>query len=254
MFPMSYSAREDIEVVGLLASSFAYGRVAQFSGVIESILGIMGDSPSGFIREFSPKRMGRLFRGIKYRFNETEDIICLIYIMGQILRKYGGVENAFLKHYSDDDHDTGSAISGFSRTALGFDTSPVYGRDLKPSGLRQFFPSPGSGGASKRACLFLRWMVRDRDIDFGIWKNIPKSRLVIPLDTHIMRVSRCLGFTKRKSAGWKAALEITVALRALDPDDPLKYDFALCHRGIAGVCRSMHCPGCELERFRNEAA
>jgi len=120
----------------------------------------------------------------------------------------------------------------------------VYGRNIHPSGMTQFFPSPAKGSACKRINLFLRWMVRDKDIDFGLWRSIPANRLVIPLDIHIARISRCLGFTKRASADWKAAIEITEALKKLDPADPLKYDFALCHHGISGVCRGRNNPGC----------
>jgi uncharacterized protein (TIGR02757 family) len=94
--------------------------------------------------------------------------------------------------------------------------------------------------------LFLRWMIRDKDIDFGIWKGIPKNKLIIPLDTHIARISRCLGLTKRASQDWKMAEEITGALKTLDPEDPLKYDFALCHQGISGVCSARHCDDCGL--------
>ena len=89
--------------------------------------------------------------------------------------------------------------------------------------------------------LFLRWMVRDRDIDFGLWKGIPGNLLVIPLDTHIARISRCLGLTGRRSRDWKMAVEITENLKRLDPEDPLKYDFALCHQGITGLCREGAC-------------
>ena len=103
-------------------------------------------------------------------------------------------------------------------------------------GLIQFFPSPSKGSACKRMNLFLRWMIRKRDIDFGIWKGIPENKLIIPLDTHIAKISRCLGFTKRRSQDWKMAVEITDALKKLDPDDPLKYDFAMCHYGISGLC------------------
>jgi uncharacterized protein (TIGR02757 family) len=87
-------------------------------------------------------------------------------------------------------------------------------------------------------------VVRDRDIDFGIWKGIPKNKLVIPLDTHIMKISQCLGFTKRKSADWKTAVEITESLKRFDPEDPLKYDFALCHHGISGLCKGIGSDGC----------
>jgi len=91
-------------------------------------------------------------------------------------------------------------------------------------------------------------MIRDRDIDLGIWKNISKDKLVIPLDTHIMKISRCLGFTKRNSADWKTAVEITESLKRFDPVDPLKYDFALCHHGVSGICKGIRdrsvCSGC----------
>jgi uncharacterized protein (TIGR02757 family) len=97
-------------------------------------------------------------------------------------------------------------------------------------------------------------MVRRSDIDFGLWRDIPENRLVIPLDTHIMRVSGCMGLTKRKSPGWKTALEITNALKQFDPDDPLKYDFALCHRGIQGLCGKDKCEDCDLKEFKGPRA
>jgi uncharacterized protein (TIGR02757 family) len=94
--------------------------------------------------------------------------------------------------------------------------------------------------------LYLRWMIRDRDIDFGLWQGIPKDKLIIPLDTHIARIGKCLGLTERSSADWKMAAEITASLKRLDSSDPLKYDFALCHQGIAGVCSAKKCEGCSL--------
>jgi len=86
-------------------------------------------------------------------------------------------------------------------------------------------------------------MVRDRDIDFGLWKGVPKNKLIIPLDTHIARISRCLGLTFRKTQDWKMAVEITESLKRFDPEDPVKYDFALCHHGISGVCKGVKDPG-----------
>ncbi len=97
---------------------------------------------------------------------------------------------------------------------------------------------------------FIRWIVRKKDIDLGIWELIPPSKLIIPLDTHIARISRCLGLTDRKSPDWKMAADITESLKKLDPGDPLKYDFALCHQGISGLCKgikSSHtCTDCDL--------
>ncbi|GAB4418955.1 MAG: TIGR02757 family protein [Thermodesulfovibrionales bacterium] len=215
--------------------------------MIKKILSAMGESPSAFLMDFRVKRHGRLF-SLKYRFNETDDIVCLLFIVHELLRKYSSLENVFERHYSLNDTVTGSGIAGFINEALSIDTSPIYGRNIHPPGLTQFFPSPIKGSACKRMNLFLRWMVRDRDIDFGIWKWMPKNKLIIPLDTHIAKISRCLGFTRRASSDWKTAVEITEALKVFDPEDPLKYDFALCHQGISRLCRGSKdragCRGC----------
>lgn len=235
-FPHRYKNPEDIEIAGFIASCFAYGRVDLFKPVIGRILSLMGSSPCAFLIEFKAERDGRLFSGIKYRFNENLDILCLLYVMGEILKKRNSLENALKAYYRNKDINIGNALEGFIDYIIGIDTSGVYGRNIKPDGFLQFFPSPAKGSACKRMNLFLRWMIRDRDIDFGIWKGIPKNKLVIPLDTHIARISRCLGFTKRKADNWKTAVEITEALKKLDPEDPLKYDFAMCHHGIAGLC------------------
>ena len=239
--PHQYREKRDIEVAGFIASALAYGRVTLFTPVIDRILAPMGENPAAFIAGFDPKKDARRFDGIKYRFNNTEDIVCLIYALSAILGKYGSIEKAFLESY--DGRAVSTAISGMVRHVLSMNKTPVYGRDINPSGFKQFFPSPERGSSCKRMNLFLRWMVRSRDIDFGIWKGISANRLVIPLDTHIARISRCLGLTARRSRDWKMAEEITESLRMLDPDDPLKYDFALCHQGIMGLCRTRDCKG-----------
>jgi len=238
-FPHRYKEERDIEATGFIASALAYGKVTLFAPVIDAILAPMGKNPAVFIADFDPEKDARRFDGIKYRFNNTEDIVCLIYALSAILGRYGSIEEAFLESY--DGRAVSTAISGVVRHVLSINKTPVYGRDINPSGFKQFFPSPEKGSSCKRMNLFLRWMVRSRDIDFGIWKGIPANRLVIPLDTHIARISRCLGLTGRRSNDWKTAVEITEALKALDPEDPLKYDFALCHQGIMGLCRSGDC-------------
>ncbi|HYQ48198.1 MAG TPA: TIGR02757 family protein [Thermodesulfovibrionales bacterium] len=242
--PHRYGEPRDIEIAGFLASCFAYGKVELFKPVAEKLLSAMGESPSDFLHQFSLGRHARLFRGIQYRFNRNEDILCLLFLLHTVLRKEGSLEASFMKHCRDEDRDVGSALSGMISDFLSINTATVYGRNIRPAGLMQFFPSPERGSACKRQNLFLRWMVRDRDIDFGIWKHVPKNKLVIPLDTHIMRISLCLGFTRRRSADWKTAVEITEALRQLDPEDPLKYDFALCHHGISGLCKGVSGDGC----------
>jgi uncharacterized protein (TIGR02757 family) len=248
-FPHRYKDARDVEVVAFLSSCFAYGRVDVFKGAIERILKHMGESPYDFLLHLDIGKAGRLFSGIKYRFNENEDILCLLFVIHCMLKKDSSIETVFMKSYRSDDATIGGGLSGFVRAMLEIDTKKVYGRNIRPAGYLQFFPSPANGSACKRANLFLRWMIRDRDIDFGIWKGIPKNRLVIPLDTHIARISRCLGFTSRKSADWRTAVEITEALKLLDPDDPLKYDFALCHHGISGMCKNNAetCGSCVLK-------
>lgn len=236
-FPHRYRKTGDIEVAAFLASSFAYGKVTLFKPVVEKILNLMGRSPSDFLLNVSIRRESKRFEGIQYRFNKNEDILCLLLMLQTILKEEGSLKNAFMRHYRSADADIGSALAGMVEALLAVNTSVIYGSNARPAGLLQFLPSPAQGSACKRLCLYLRWMVRDRDIDFGIWKEVGKDRLVIPVDTHIMRISRCLGFTKRKAANWKTAVEITRALKQFDPQDPLRYDFALCHHGISGICR-----------------
>jgi uncharacterized protein (TIGR02757 family) len=235
--PHRYNDPADVEIAAFLASSFAYGKVGLFKPVVEKVLSAMGTSPADFLYHYSLSRHARLFHGIQYRFNRNEDILCLLFMLHVMLRKEGSLEGSFMMHYQDEDENIGNGLSGMINGFLSINTAKVYGRNIKPAGLVQFFPSPEKGSTCKRQNLFLRWMVRDRDIDFGIWKGIPKNRLIIPLDTHIMKISRCLGLTNRNSQDWKNAVEITMALMKFDPADPLKYDFALCHQGISGLCR-----------------
>lgn len=251
-FPHLYSNPRDIEIAAFISSSLAYGRVELFIPVIRDILGKMGKSPYEFVGNLDLKKR-YLFQGIKYRFNSHDDIVCLLYVLSTVLNRYGSIENLFKHHQKEDDPDISSGLKGMIEAMLDIDTSPVYGRDVKPGGFLQFFPLPQRGSACKRMNLLLRWMIRDRDIDFGIWKGIGKNKLIIPLDTHIARISRCLGFTGRKSLDWKMALEVTESLRLLDPVDPLKYDFALCHHGISRACSKGNCKGCKfsLDKFSN---
>lgn len=236
-FPHRYKRPEDIEVVGLIAASLAYGRVTLFKPVLERIFKIMGESPSDFLLRFDIKKNAPLFSDIKYRMNKNEDILCLIYLISAVLKEHGSLKRLFMSFYNPMDDDIGPALSGFVDYFLKIDTSAVYGKDIRPFGLLQFLPSPVNGSTCKRFNMFLRWMVRSGDgVDFGIWNEIAPSKLIIPLDTHIARISRNIGLTERKSADWKMAKEITDNLKIFDPYDPVKYDFALCHMGISGDC------------------
>lgn len=244
--PLRYKNKEDAEAAGFIAALMAYGGVRGFLPVIDAVLEPMGASPGAFLMEFHPKKQGKLFQGIKYRFSRTEDILCLLHAMGNMMRTHGSLEAAFMRHHRTDDPDVGRALAGFMAGFLGVNTNAVYGENTRPRGYRFFFPSPRDGSPCKRANLFLRWMVRRDGPDLGLWQGVSPSRLVIPLDTHTGRVSRCLGLTGRKADDWRAAVEITSALRAFDPLDPVKYDFALCHLGISGACSAARCAGCGI--------
>ena len=130
-------------------------------------------------------------------------------------------------------------LSVFTRRMLTLDGFPFYAEGILPQNarVRYLLCSPEKGSACKRMNLFLRWMVRRNDgIDFGLWEDVSPSQLIIPLDTHVGRISRSIGLTKYKNTNWKAALEVTESLRAFDEADPVKYDFAFSRLGILGVC------------------
>jgi uncharacterized protein (TIGR02757 family) len=246
--PHQFQEPKDIEVSGFIASCFSYGKVQLFKPVIKSLMSIMGQSPFDFILNFDVRRQRDLFAGLRYRFNKNDDVIALLHVLHKIVSKHGSIESVFKQHYNAGDSSIEGGLVGLIDTFLEVDTSIVYGDEQKRGGYLQFFPSPSGGSACKRINMFLRWMIRDRDIDFGIWKRIPKNKLVIPLDVHIARISRCLGFTQRSSQDWKMALEITESLKRIDPQDPLKYDFALCHQGIAKLCSASRCSHCALKK------
>ena len=123
-------------------------------------------------------------------------------------------------------------VDGF----LDQDLSAVFPRNRLSYGFKHWFPLPSTGGACKRLQLYLRWMVRREAPDFGIWSEVPPSALLMPVDTHIENMARSIGLTRRRSRNWRMVEEISGKLKDLDPDDPVKYDFALCHKRMSGQC------------------
>ena len=163
--------------------------------------------------------------------------MALLIVLRRMLTEAGSIEGFFLERDDPASADIGPALDAFSRRALESDLREAYGRRLPERlGVCYFFPRPTAGSACKRLNLFLRWMVRKDAIDMGVWTRVSASRLIVPLDTHVIRVGRCLGLTRYTSPGWKMAAEITAALRALRPDDPVRYDFSLCHVGMMNAC------------------
>ncbi|MGH7381203.1 MAG: TIGR02757 family protein [Candidatus Methylomirabilales bacterium] len=231
-FPHRYYRPEDIEVVGFIASCFAYGRVEGFTPPIDTLLAVLGDHPCRSLLAFDPRRDTERLRAFSYRFNTARDATCLLWFLRQTLERYGSLRACYLAGYRDRDADTRPALTAFVTTLLRLDPRPVYGRGRLSPGMHHLLPSPARGGACKRLHLFLRWMVRQDHIDFGLWPELPPAKLIIPLDTHVAQVSRRLRLTRMKSPGLAMALEITENLKRFDPADPVKYDFALCRLGM----------------------
>ena len=234
-FLHKYKNPRDIEVVGLIASSLAYGRIDLFKPVIENILTEMGARPYQYVMKFSPKRELHKFKKLNYRMTRGIDIACMIYAMHIICRKYGSLKQMFYSFYKKSDGDLKIALSQMTDFFCSIDTMPVYGKTVYPRSYLFLFPSPAKGSPCKRLNLFLRWMIRNGDgVDFGIWNKIPPSKLIIPLDIHISRAANYLSLSKRKNPSWKMAKEITETLKLIDPADPVRFDFSLCHLTMSG--------------------
>jgi uncharacterized protein (TIGR02757 family) len=230
-----YSEPADREVVGFCAAALAFGRVASVLQSIERLMVVLGPSPAAFVRGFNPKRDGREIKPLIHRWTRGADLIALLIILRRMLES-GSIERFFAVGFDPAAADISGALESFSERALAIDLREAYGNTPRHPGVGYFFPRPSSGSGCKRMNLFLRWMVRKDAVDLGVWSGIPPSKLIVPLDTHVIRVGRCLRLTRYTSPGWKMAAQITELLRALDPVDPVKYDFSLCHIGMAEQC------------------
>jgi uncharacterized protein (TIGR02757 family) len=239
----------DREVVGFCAAGLAFGRVSSVLQSIEALLQVMGPTPAAFVRDFDPVRHGPRLAPLVHRWIRGRDLVALLLVLQRMLRESGSIEAFFRDGDEPSQAHIGAALDAFSTRALRTDLRAAYGRRVpKARGVSYFFPRPSSGSACKRLNLFLRWMVRRDAIDLGVWTTVSPSRLIVPLDTHVIRLGRCLRLTKYTSPGWKMAEEITASLRKLHPEDPVRYDFSLCHVGMMSACgfgkpqRDSQCP------------
>lgn len=255
-----YGRLDDREIVAFLAAGLAFGRVASVMASIESVCAAIGPAPAAFVRNFEPTRDGEGLRAIGHRWTRGEDLVALVWTLRQLIEQHGSLEKSFVPGLASAAPDVEGALEAFAHRARAVDLRPAYGRRPRRPGSHYFFSRPSTGSACKRLNLFLRWMVRQDAIDPGGWTSVPARQLVVPLDTHTIRVGKCLRLTRRASPGWKMASEITAALRAFDPDDPVRYDFALCHLSMMGACgygtkqRDAQCPlrgHCHAQRARS---
>ncbi len=223
VFLHRYPDLRDREVAGLLAAALAYGRVAQIHASVERLLRGMGPSPHRFVIQATARDIAAVTRSFQHRWTRGPQIAQLLTRMQRMVRLDGSIEAGFAKGF-EPDHETVIPALGVFVDSL---------RGDEPA-LRGLVPHPRDGSACKRMNLFLRWMVRKDEIDPGGWTAIPASRLVVPLDVHMHRAARRMKLTRRNQADLRAALEVTAAFRRICPEDPVRYDFALTRRGMAG--------------------
>lgn len=253
MFLHRYNNPADIEVVGLVCSSLAYGQVPIIQRNIQRVLDPMGKHPADYVRGFDVRTRASDFSGIAHRFNRGPDIVVLLCFMKQMLEHDGSIGGFFRAGYEPDAANIEGSLTSFVTRTLALDCTPVYPDGILPkhAGVRFFFPSPAHKSACKRLNLYLRWMVRCNDeLDFGLWDFVSPSQLLIPLDTHVARICTLIGLTNHKSPGWTMAVEITENLKKLDPFDPVKYDFAISRLGILERCPKVptrhNCSECSI--------
>ena len=231
-----YAERADQEVAGFVAAGLAFGRVASVLESVQAVLEVMGPSPAAFVRRFDPRRNRQVLTTLGHRWIAAHDLAALFLVLRHMLRAAGSIEAFFVRGYDRRGTDVGSALDSFSTRAKAVDVASAYGTTRAPRRVSYFFPRPSDGSACKRLNLYLRWMVRHDRIDLGTWTEVDPAHLVVPLDVHVIRVGRCLRLTRYRSPGWPMAREITEGLRRLEPSDPVRYDFSLCHLGMQGAC------------------
>ena len=223
--PHRYTLLQDIEIAGFFAAIMAWGQRKTIINKANELMLLMDNSPHQFLMQHQEKDRKR-FLAFKHRTFQPDDVIFLIDVLQRFYQHHDSLEDAFADSIKEGDDDVYHGLSGFYN--LIFDHPVVMERT------RKHIATPVQKSACKRLNMYLRWMVRqdDKGVDFGLWKRISPSQLVVPLDLHVGNVARKLGLLDRKINDWQAAKELTGRLKEFDPIDPVKYDFALFGVGI----------------------
>ncbi len=222
-FLYRYGDVRDREIVALIASSLAYGRVAQILRSTSRVLRLM-PSPAEFIRTSNEASLRNSLKGFKHRFTTGDEMASMMLGAKRMIGRYGSLEACFCSGLDGRDETVLPALCSFTsqlNSSVGVRRSSLV-------------PLAKDGSACKRLNLFLRWMVRRDRVDPGGWFEVPVSKLLVPLDVHMHRICLSLGLTGRKQGDMRTTLEVTAAFREAAPDDPARYDFALTRLGIRG--------------------
>ena len=232
-FPRRFFAEkrpaEEVEAVAVYAAMLAYGSAAQFIKKIDETMRLCNWRFLELITGRNPES----FAWPAYRLSTGPEIGMFAAAVGRLIKKHGSLKEIFLAGYGREEN----IQQGLARLQGSLVNEIALKHPVLPRGTRHLLPDPLAGGCAKRWHMMLRWLVRrDDGVDMGLWHEVNPAGLLMPLDRHISRIARNLGLTARNTDDWKTAAEITARLREFSPDDPVKYDFALCHLGIAGEC------------------
>lgn len=217
-FPHRFKEVKDIELAGFIASMFAFGNRKVFIRKLDELFNLFQNEPKNFIENFERKSL----KGFNYRFAKEEDVEEIFLVLKKLYSSNSSLEELFKYGYEPKDfHQMLKVVTDY-----------FYSNMENTFGAKYLIPDANKNGAMKRVNMFLRWLIRDGEVDLGIWKFIDKSELLIPLDTHVARISREMNLLKRNSNDFKAVNELTNELKTFDKNDPVKYDFAMFGYGI----------------------
>lgn len=217
-FPHRFKEVKDIELAGFIASMFAFGNRKVFIRKLDELFNLFQNEPKNFIENFERKSL----KGFNYRFAKEEDVEEIFLVLKKLYSSNSSLEELFRYGYETKDfHQMLKVVTDY-----------FYSNMENTFGAKYLIPDANKNGAMKRVNMLLRWLVRDGVVDLGVWKFIDKSELLIPLDTHVARISREMNLLKRNSNDFKAVKELTNELKIFDKNDPVKYDFAMFGYGI----------------------
>jgi uncharacterized protein (TIGR02757 family) len=223
--PHLFTNEADIEIAAFFASIFAWGNRTTIIQKSKELMQLMGMRPHNFLLSAGKAELEKL-KSFKHRTFNITDLLYFLEFLKFHYSHYPSLESAFTKGMKEKDETVENGLNGF------YDY--FFSMDHVPARTMKHIASPRKKSTCKRLNMFLRWMVR-RDphgVDFGIWKNISPRQLVCPVDLHVARVAKKFELLTRKQTDWTAVLELTSLLRKLDPEDPVKYDFALFGLGV----------------------
>lgn len=223
--PHLFTKKQDIEIMGFIASVLAWGQRVTIINKCKELIDRMDNAPYDFVVNHSDKDLKKLLDFKHRTFNDT-DLLYFISFFSDLYKNTSSLEDAFVKGKKYKESTTEKALVDFHTSFFSLEDFPER--------TRKHISTPARKSACKRLNMFLRWMVRqdDKGVDFGIWKKMSPSQLICPCDVHVDRVARRLKLISRPQTDWQTAVELTSNLRQLDPDDPVKYDFALFGMGV----------------------